>query len=128
MSHPYDEQYKIVADWKLWLETIILEQRSYDFIDTTIAYVDMTGISSVNVEQRLKERDAVIREMFPPAIVRLIQSYQKAYGLALVRYAVELSEHHPKGYNIVRKIAKRVTKLSRLVTFILYYASKQITN
>lgn len=113
LTHPYDEKYKIVADWKMWLETIYLEQRSYEFIDTTIAYVDMTGISSVNKEQRLAERDAVIRELFPPSIVGLIQSYQKAYGLTLVRYAVELSEHYPKGYNLVRKIAKRVTMLFR---------------
>ncbi len=116
VDHPYDERYKIVADWKLWLETIILEGRSYEFIDTTIAYVDMTGISSVNVEQRLAEREAVIREMFPPSIVGLIQSYQKAYGLTLVRYAVELSEHHTFAYNLVRKIAKRVTKLARKIT------------
>ncbi len=116
VAHPYDERYKIVADWKLWLETIILEGRSYAHVDTTIAYVDMTGISSVNVKQRLEEREAVIHELFPPSIVGLIQSYQKAYGLTLVRYAVELSEHYPIAYNLIRKIAKRVTKLSRTLS------------
>ena len=110
LSHPYDEKYKIVADWKFWLETLILEENTYAFIDLDIAYFDMSGISFTQIELRENEREAVYRELFPPHMVRFIHSYLRAYHLALVKYAVYLDEHSHKGYELVRKIAKRVVK------------------
>ncbi len=113
LAHPYDENYKLVADWKFWIETLILEKHSYAFIETNIAYYDMTGISSSH-KAVAEERDKVYNELFAPYIVELIHSYYEVYDLALVKYAVFLSHHFPTGYNIVRKIAKRVVKLSKL--------------
>ena len=111
LAHPYDEKYKIVSDWKFWLETLILEENTYAFIDLDIAYFDMSGISFTQIELRENEREAVYRELFPPHMVRFIHSYLRAYHLALVKYAVYLDEHSHKGYELVRKIAKRVVKV-----------------
>lgn len=111
LDHPYDEKYKIVSDWKFWLEALIIENHSYSFIDQDIAYFDMSGISFTLIELREQEREQVYQELFPPYMVKLVHSYNRAYYLALVKYAVYLNEHSHKGYEIVRKIAKRVVKI-----------------
>lgn len=116
LSYPYDENYKIVADWKFWIETLILNNYSYSFLDLNIAYYDMTGISASHKAVK-EEREKVYQELFPPHIVKLIHSYFEAYDLALVKYAVYLSHHSPKGYSLVRKIAKRIVKLTKAKLF-----------
>lgn len=116
LAYPYDEQYKIVADWKFWIETLILNNYTYSFIDLDIAYYDMSGISSSH-EAVWEEREKVYQELFPPHIVNLIHSYFEAYDLALVKYAVYLSHHNPKWYNLLRKIAKRIVKLTKMNFF-----------
>lgn len=110
LSHPYDEKYKIVADWKFWLEALILEGRSFSFIELDIAYYDTTGISS-KPEIVAKEREMVFKELFPPHIIKLIHSYYDAYHLPLVRYAVYLNQHSHKSYELVRKFTKRLVKI-----------------
>jgi hypothetical protein len=111
LKHPFDEKYKIVADWKFWLETLIIENKTYSFIDLNVSCFDMNGISFTQIELRENEREQVCQELFPPHMTKLIHSYNRAYHLALVKYAVYLNEHSHKGYEIVRKIAKRVVKI-----------------
>lgn len=113
VSHPYDEKYKIVSDWKFWIETLILEERSYAFLDLDIAYYDISGISSTYPQKIAKEREEVIQELFTPYMQKFIHSYNSAYELPLVKYAVYLDKHWHKGYEIVRKIAKRVVKVAK---------------
>ena len=113
VSHPYDEKYKIVSDWKFWIETLILEERSYAFLDLDIAYYDISGISSTYPQKIAKEREEVIQELFTPYMQKFIHSYNSAYDLPLVKYAVYLDKHWHKGYEIVRKIAKRVVKVAK---------------
>ena len=113
ISHPYDEKYKIVSDWKFWIETLILEERSYAFLDLDIAYCDISGISSTYPQKIAKEREEVIQELFTPYMQKFIHSYNSAYELSLVKYAVYLDKHWHKGYEIVRKIAKRVVKVAK---------------
>ena len=110
LAHPYDERYKIVADWKFWLEVLILEPGTYSFIDRDIAFYDTTGISSVR-EKVFEEREKVLQELFPPYVVQLVHSYFDAYTLTVTKYAVYLDKHSPKGYQLIRKIAKRIVKV-----------------
>ena len=114
LTHPYDEHYKIVSDWKFWIETLVLEENTYAFIDMDIAYFDMSGISFTLIELRENEREAVYQELFSPNMVGFIHSYNRAYYLNLVKYAVFLNQHSHRGYELVRKIAKRVVKLVKL--------------
>ena len=113
VSHPYDEKYKIVSDWKFWIETLILEQRSYAFLDLDIAYYDISGISSTHPQKIAMEREEVIQELFTPYMQKFIHSYNSAYELPLVKYAVYLDKHWHKGYELLRKIAKRVVKVAK---------------
>ena len=50
MCHPYDEKYKIVSDWKFFIEALVLDNCSFYYTDTIVVDVDMGGISNTNSE------------------------------------------------------------------------------
>lgn len=72
----YDENYKIVSDWKFWLQTLIIDNCSYKIVDTCICLFDITGISLTNHELRMKENDKVLKELFPE---RVLLDYHNSY-------------------------------------------------
>jgi glycosyltransferase involved in cell wall biosynthesis len=69
LNHPYDEKYKIVSDWKFFIEALIIDNCSFFYTDIIIVDVDMTGISNTNHELNKKEREAVLNELFPKRIL-----------------------------------------------------------
>ena len=68
-QYPYDTHYRIVSDWKFWVEALICGNCSYKSIDQQIAVFDGSGISSSNWELQLKERESTLTELFPPRIL-----------------------------------------------------------
>ena len=60
----YDEQYKIVSDWKKWLDFLVLNKCSYKHINLVCSKFDNSGISSKNNELREKEHAQVLQEYF----------------------------------------------------------------
>ena len=77
-KHPYDENWKIISDWKFFLQAIIFDNVSCRSIDTVICDYDRNGISSVNRDLREFERQEVLRELFPERI--LADYYQSKFG------------------------------------------------
>lgn len=73
LRHPYDENYRIVSDWKFFIQALILDNCSFYFTDTIVVDVDMTGISNTNYVLDRKERNTVMHELFPD---RVLQDYQ----------------------------------------------------
>ena len=69
IKHPYDENYKIVSDWKFCLEAMILDNCSFRNIDIVIADYDTSGISTNSNGILPKEKDIIKREVFPPRII-----------------------------------------------------------
>ena len=65
----YDESYKIVSDWKLFIEIIIMGNASYAYTDIIVANFDSGGISSVNKALVDAERMDVLSSMFPPRVL-----------------------------------------------------------
>lgn len=64
----FDESYKIAADTKFFIKTIVWEKSSYEFIPEKIALFQQGGISSGDA--RFFERDVRLRnEMFPKMII-----------------------------------------------------------
>lgn len=61
----YDESLKIVADWKFFLQTLILNNGSFKAVDLQISLYDATGISSTNKILYEKEREQVLNSLFP---------------------------------------------------------------
>lgn len=69
LKHPYDEKYKILSDWKFCIETLIFDNCSYRNIDTIIADYDTNGISTNSNGLLPKEREQILKELFPSRIL-----------------------------------------------------------
>jgi len=69
LRHPYDEKYKIVSDWKFFIEALVIDNCSFFYIDTIVVDVDMTGISNTSLDLNRREREAVLKELFPERIL-----------------------------------------------------------
>lgn len=65
LKHPYDESLRIVADRKFFLQSLILDNCSYQAVDIDIADYDLTGLSSLNSLACEQEYARVLEELFP---------------------------------------------------------------
>ena len=65
----YDCSYRIVSDWKFWIEMLVFQNSSYKSIPEIIALFDNSGISSTNVDLRIKEQQMVLNSMYPPRVM-----------------------------------------------------------
>ena len=101
MCHPYDEKYKIVSDWKFFIEALISDNCSFYYTDTIVVDVDMGGISNTNSELDRMERQLVLKELFPE---RVLNDYRW------------LASIHPKLLGIATRISKSQTILSVVIT------------
>lgn len=113
----YDENLKIVSDWKFFLETIILHNEPVNYIDIHIAYHDLYGISITQNELFERERETVLKEMFPARILKDYNNFWidvfslkslKRYKLANFLFAFLV-----RGFNKLERIA--ATKEARIL-------------
>lgn len=75
----YDENYKIVSDWKLFLEMIYYGEAT-EYVDVDIAIFDMHGISNDQnwTERQQSERMSVLNKLIPNTIQL---DYEKLFDL-----------------------------------------------
>lgn len=71
----YDEDLKIVSDWKWYLQAIGLGNVKPVYVDVDVTLFDVTGISSQNKELDRQERQQVLKEVLPPAIYTDCEKY-----------------------------------------------------
>ncbi len=65
----YDENLKIVSDWKWYLQAIGLGSVKPEYVDIDVTIFDDGGISETNLALRNKERRQVLEELLPPAVL-----------------------------------------------------------
>ena len=65
----YDENLRIVSDWKWYLQAIILGEEMPVYIDIDVTLFDMHGISETNKELDKAERKKVLGELIPQTIL-----------------------------------------------------------
>lgn len=65
LKYPYDENLKIVSDWKFFIQALILDNAPYKLIGNIITDFDCEGISGTDKALVDKEREMVYRELFP---------------------------------------------------------------
>ena len=65
----YDENLKIVSDWKWFLQAIGLGNVKPVYVDIDVTIFDASGISETNLELRNNERRQVLEEVLPPAVL-----------------------------------------------------------
>lgn len=66
---PYDENLKIVSDWKFFVQAIIIENCSVRYVDDYVATFDMEGVSTSNPDKMWKEKELVLSSMFPARVL-----------------------------------------------------------
>lgn len=69
-SSLYDENYKIVSDWKFYIEKIIFQNCSFSLIPVTVAIFQNGGVSEVQKELNDAERKDVLDKLFPPRVIK----------------------------------------------------------
>ena len=65
----YDEDYRIVSDWKWFMQAIAFGGEKPVYSDSDVSLFDMTGISETNKELARKERAEVLGELIPASIL-----------------------------------------------------------
>ena len=65
----YDENLKIVSDWKWYLQAIGLGKVKPEYVDIDVTIFDDGGISETNLALRNAERRKVLEEVLPPAVL-----------------------------------------------------------
>lgn len=65
----YDENLKIVSDWKWYLQAIGLGRVKPEYVDIDVTIFDDGGISETNLALRNAERRKVLEELLPPAVL-----------------------------------------------------------
>ena len=65
----YDENLKIVSDWKWYLQAIGLGRVKPEYVDIDVTIFDDGGISETNLVLRNAERRQVLEELLPPAVL-----------------------------------------------------------
>jgi len=79
----YDENLKIVSDWKWFLQTIGLGRVRPVYVNIDVTVFDVSGISESNLELRNGERRLVLEEVLPPAV---LADYDK-YAFPMEQYS-----------------------------------------
>ena len=69
VEEPYDENLRIVADWKSFLLQVI-ENRRFEHIDEFIIYYDANGISTNEYELSRQERQSISKDIVPAMILQ----------------------------------------------------------
>lgn len=67
--YPYDENLKIVSDWKFFIQAVVVHNCSIRYVDVYLALFDLEGISTSNPEKMWKEKEQVLYNMFPSRVL-----------------------------------------------------------
>ena len=103
----YDENLKIVSDWKWFLQAIVLGGEKPKYADINVTFFDMTGISETNKELDKAERKLVLEQLFPATI---LADYEK-YAFPIDQY--NRLQRHPLAYKFVWFLERCLFKIEK---------------
>ena len=103
----YDEDFKIVSDWKWFLQAIILEGEMPVYVDIDVTLFDMNGISEKNKALDKTERRQVLSELIPSTI---LADYDR-WALSINR--MRRLERHPWANRIVTLLERGLFKMEK---------------
>ena len=91
----YDENLKIVSDWKWYLQVIALGGEQPVYVDIDVTLFDMSGISETNMELNNSERKQVLDQLLPKAVLADYEQY------AFPMEQIQRLKRHPWAYKMV---------------------------
>lgn len=103
----YDESLKIVSDWKWFLQAIVFGGEKPVYSDFDVSLFDMNGISETNSELARSERQHVLEECIPPAILADYRRWATS-----IRQMKRI-QRHPWADKTVRFIERCLFKLEK---------------
>ena len=109
VTTPYDVNIHVSADWKFFVQKIVLESASVKFMDITFANFDITGVSA-NAEALRKERMQIFNTFVPKRIARDYLAIAPHY-YEVTR--VEWLLRHPFWYKVYRGMTTLGRKIMR---------------
>ena len=104
----YDESLKIVADWKWYLQAIILGGEKPQYVDMDVTLYDMTGISETNKALDRKERKQVLEQLFPKAVLADYEQY--VFPIEQIKRL----QRHPLAYKMVWFLERSLFKMEKV--------------
>lgn len=112
LKHPYDERYRIVSDWKFFIQALIFDNCSFYYTDIIVVNVDMNGISNTQIALDRQERQSVLKELLPERIT-------KDYELlsAIHPDLLEIAPRISKSQHIMKAIIKLAGELLKIRGF-----------
>ena len=106
----YDENLKIVSDWKFWLEAILWKKASVDVVDVIVTKQDMTGISS-DQKKEYEERECVLQQLMPNVLKDSLDSFQKIRVSPYNIYAEQIYDKSRFMYQVGYRFLQVLSKL-----------------
>lgn len=103
----YDESYKIVSDWKWYLQAIIFGGEKPVYTDFDVTLFDMNGISETNKDLDKKERDQVLNELVNPAF---LADYNR-WSFSILQ--IKRLKRHPWAYRLMWFIDRCLFKVEQ---------------
>ena len=91
----YDENLKIVSDWKWYLQAIILGDEKPLYADIDITLFDMHGISETNLGLRDREKSEELKKLMPASVLADYREW--SFPIDQMRRL----KRHPWAYKIV---------------------------
>ena len=110
VRRPYDESYKIAADWEQMFYELIINDASYEHLDMVIDDFDTSGIShdEKNAELQRQECERVRQELLPTRIYQLIGNRDKY--LRKMVYALGYESPLKRDMKILRNAVRLLLK------------------
>lgn len=103
----YDEQLRIVSDWKWYIQAIIFGGEKPQYVDQNVTVFDMNGISETNKDLVSAERKQVLEQLFPKMV---LADYEK-YAFTLDQ--IKRLKRHPWAYKLVWFLERCLFKLEK---------------
>lgn len=103
----YDEDLKIVSDWKWFMQAIIEGGEDPKYVDINVTLFDMTGVSESNAALVKEEREVVLRQTYPAA---LLADYER-YADPIERY--QRLKRYPWALKLTRFIERFLFKIEK---------------
>jgi glycosyltransferase involved in cell wall biosynthesis len=107
----YDEKYKIVSDWKFFIQALVINGATYKHLSKPFAIFDLDGISSRKKTEMQLERNEVLKELVPDLILK---DYE-AFNSNPKDYNAESVFNNTNKYYLTRILLKSINKLALLI-------------
>lgn len=103
----YDESLKIVSDWKWYLQAIVFGGEKPQYVDIDVTLFDMTGISEMNKDLDKAERQQVLDQLVPKAVLADYEQY------AFPMEQIKRLKRHPWAYKMVWFVERCLFKMEK---------------